>query len=257
MALLALYPLPNKTGVGASDQNNFFSNAPNTDNNYSYDIRIDHKFTDKQSIFGHVDQFNNYIFYGQVFGQSESYSAKFKRSHSRTQHHARSYVGNLTHRGLRTPSLLGAHGIASRLRQSAGDCSVRHSSVGDAGLDVDLYPSGGSRLRGQLGQLGNSEPFERNPNSVYQYAASVSWVKGIHVMKFGTDLRLYRDQLYDPQLLTVNTSKTFTGGPIANSPAGTTGNAVAELLLGQATVTSGYAPQVNFGHQYYAVYAHG
>lgn len=27
------------------------------------------------------------------------------------------------------------------------------------------------------------------------------------------------------------------------------------MLLGQATVTSGYAPKVNFTHQYYAVYA--
>ena len=44
----------------------------------------------------------------------------------------------------------------------------------------------------QLGELGNSEPYERNPNSVYQYAASVSWLKGIHTLKFGTDLRRYR-----------------------------------------------------------------
>ena len=67
-ALLALYPLPNQKGVGGSDEHNFFSDAPNTDNDYSYDIRIDHKFSDKQSIFGHVDEFNNHILYGQVFG---------------------------------------------------------------------------------------------------------------------------------------------------------------------------------------------
>ena len=107
---------------------------------------------------------------------------------------------------------------------------------------------------GQIGQLGNSEPLEANPNSVWQYAASVSWLKGIHTIKFGADLRLYRDQLWDPQLLTINTSKTFTGGPVANAPLGTTGNAVAELLLGQATVTSGYAPLVKFGHGYAAFY---
>ena len=55
--------------MGGSDENNFFSDAPNIDNDYSYDIRIDHKFSDKQSIFGHVDFFNNYILYGAVFGQ--------------------------------------------------------------------------------------------------------------------------------------------------------------------------------------------
>ena len=107
----------------------------------------------------------------------------------------------------------------------------------------------------QLGELGNSEPLERNPNSVYQYLASVSWVKGIHEMKFGTDMRYYVDQLWDPQLLTVNTSRTFTGGPNASSPAGTSGDAIAELLLGQATVTSGYAPKADFTHFYWAAYA--
>src|SRR5262249_17457528 len=49
--LLAMYPLPNQKGVGASDQNNFFSSAPNTDNNYSEDIRIHHKINDKHSFF--------------------------------------------------------------------------------------------------------------------------------------------------------------------------------------------------------------
>ena len=69
-ALLAKYPLPNQTGVGGSDENNFFSDAPSGDNNYSYDIRIDHRFSAKQSIYGHVDEFNDYILYGAVFGQT-------------------------------------------------------------------------------------------------------------------------------------------------------------------------------------------
>jgi hypothetical protein len=107
---------------------------------------------------------------------------------------------------------------------------------------------------GQIGQIGNSEPLERNPHAVYQYAASFSWLKGIHTIKFGPDIRVYRDQLWNPQPLTVNTSKTFTGGPFANSPTSGTGNAVAELLLGQATVTTGYGPKVHFGHQYYGFY---
>ena len=254
MALLALYPLPNKTGVGGSDQNNFFSDAPNTDNDYSYDIRIDHKFSDKQSIFGHVDEFNNYILYGQVFGQP-----------SLTPQNSNDYIPGrnimLDHTWVISPSVVfDQHLSWAHMESHRG--SVDPLGTAPFGIPASATPGLTSTftpqveaVSGQLGQLGNSEPFERNPNSVYQYAASVTWVKGIHVMKFGTDLRLYRDQLYDPQLLTVNTSRSFTGGPTANAPGGTTGNAIAELLLGQATVTSGYAPQVNFGHQYYAGYA--
>ncbi len=254
MALLALYPTPNKTGVGASDQNNFFSDAPNTDNNYSYDIRVDHKFSDKQSIFGHVDQFNNYILYGQVFGQP-----------SLTPQNSNNHIPGsnimLDHTWVISPTVIFEHHL-SWAHMESHRSSVDPLGTAPFGIPASATPGLTSTftpqveaVNGQLGQLGNSEPFERNPNSVYQYAASVTWVKGIHVLKFGTDLRLYRDQLYDPQLLTVNTSKTFTGGPTANAPGGTTGNAVAELLLGQATVTSGFAPQVNFGHQYYAGYA--
>jgi hypothetical protein len=254
MALLALYPLPNKAGVGGSDENNFFSDAPNTDKNYTYDIRIDHKLSDKQSIFGHVDEFNDHILYGQVFGQP-----------SLTPQNSNDYIPGrnilLGHTYVISPSVIfDQHLSWAHMESHRG--SVDPLGTSPFGIPQSATPGLTSTftpqveaVTNQLGQLGNSEPYERNPNSVYQYAASVSWVKGIHVIKFGTDLRLYRDQLYDPQLLTVNTSRSFTGGPTANAPGGTTGNAIAELLLGQATVTSGYAPQVNFGHQYYAGFA--
>jgi hypothetical protein len=254
MALLNLYPLPNKAGVSGSDQNNFFSDAPSTDKNYTYDIRIDHKFSDKQSMFGHVDEFNDHILYGAVFGQP-----------SLTPQNSNDYIPGrnilVGHTWVISPSVIfEQHGSWAHMESHRGSVDPLGTSPfgipasATPGLTATFTPQV-EAVSGQLGQLGNSEPYERNPNSVYQYAASVTWVKGIHVMKFGTDLRLYRDQLYDPQLLTVNTSRTFTGGPTANAPGGTTGNAIAELLLGQATVTSGYAPQVNFGHQYYAAYA--
>lgn len=253
MALIALYPLPNKTGVGASDQNNFFSDAPNTDRNYSNDIRIDHKFSNKQSIFGHVDEFNDYILYGQVFGKP-----------SLTPNNSNDYIPGrnimLDHTWVISPTVVFDHHISWAHMESHRQ-SVDPLGTAPFGIPASATPGLTSTFTpqveatsGQLGQLGNSEPYERNPNSVYQYAASLTWVKGIHTIKFGTDLRQYRDQLYDPQLMTVNTSRTFTGGPNASAPGGTTGNAIAELLLGQATVTSGYAPQVNFGHQYYAGY---
>jgi hypothetical protein len=253
-SLLALYPLPNQAGVGGSDENNFFSDAPNKDNDYSYDIRIDHKFSDKQSIFGHVDEFNNYILYGQVFG-----------SPSLTPQNSNDYIPGrnimIDHTWVLSPSVVFEHHISwahmESHRGSVDPLGTAPFGIPDSaapGLTATFTPQVEATTN-QLGELGNSEPYERNPNSVYQYAASVSWLKGIHMMKFGADLRLYRDQLYDPQLLTVNTSRTFTGGPNALSPGGTTGDAIAELLLGQATVTSGYAPQVNFGHEYYAAYA--
>ncbi len=253
-ALLAKYPAPNQSGVSGSDENNFFSDAPSVDHNYSYDIRIDHKFSDKQSIFFHDDNFNNYIFYGAVFGQQ-----------SLTPQNSNNHIPGdnimVDHTWILAPNLIFDHHLSwAHMESHRG--SVNPLGTAPFGIPASAAPGITSTFTpqveattNQLGEIGNSEPYERNPNSVYQYAASLSWLKGIHTLKFGADLRRYPDQLWDPQLLTINTSKTFTGGPYANSPTGTTGNAIAELLLGQATVTSGYAPKVNFRHQYYAVYA--
>jgi hypothetical protein len=253
--LLAMYPLPNQKGVGASDQNNFFSAAPNTDNNYSEDIRIDHKLTDKHSMFGHLDIFDNYIIYGQVFGQgTPSYTPQNSNDHIP----GRNIM--VDHTWVISPTVVFDHHFSWAHMQSAR-ASVNPVGTAMFGIPASVTPGYTATFTpqvtatsGQIGTIGNFEPLEANPNSVWQYAATVSWVKGIHTVKFGADLRVYRDQLWDPQLLTVNTSRTFTGGPIANSPSGTTGNAVAELLLGQATVTSGYAPLVKFGHGYAAFF---
>jgi Carboxypeptidase regulatory-like domain len=256
-ALLAKYPLPNTVNpsVGAgNDENNFFSDAPNIDIDYSYDIRIDHKFTDKQSVSGHIDFFDNNILYGAVFGQS-----------SLTPNNGNNLLPDrnimVDHTWVLSPTVIFDHHV-SWARMESHRASLNPLGTAPFGIPASAAPGVTASFTpqveattNQLGELGNSEPYERNPNSVYQYAASVSWLKGIHTFKFGTDIRRYVDQLDDPQLLTVNTSRTFTGGPYANSPAGTSGNAVAELLLGQATVTSGYAPRVDFRHPYYAAYA--
>ena len=253
-ALLAKYPLPNKAGVGGSDENNFFSDAPNLDDDYSYDIRIDHKFNDKQSISGHIDFFDNFIVYGAVFGQS-SLTPNFGNNELPDRNIM------VDHTWVLSPTVIFDHHVSwARMESHRG--SVNPLGTAPFGIPASAAPGTTASFTpqveattNQLGELGNSEPYERNPNSVYQYAASVSWLKGIHTFKFGADLRRYVDQLFDPQLLTVNTSRTFTGGPNGNSPSGTTGNAIAELLLGQATVTSGYAPRVDFRHPYYAAYA--
>lgn len=253
-ALLALYPLPNQAGVDGSDENNYFSSATTTDKDYSYDIRVDHKFTDKQSIFGHIDFFDNSILYAPVFGQTSltpTYGNNLLPSRSVT----------VNHTWVLSPTMIFEHHLSwahmESHRGSVNPLGTSAFGIPDSaapGVTATFTPEVVATSN-QLGQIGNLEPYERNPNSVYQYAAALTWLKGIHTFKFGVDLRLYPDQLMDPQLLTVNTSKSFTGGPFASKPAGTSGNAIAELLLGQATVTSGYAPKVNFRHQYDAFYA--
>lgn len=253
-ALLALYPAPNQAGVSGSDENNYFSSATTGDHDYSYDIRIDHRFSDRQSVFGHIDFNDNYILYAPVFGQTS-----LTPIYGNNLLPLRNII--LDHTWVISPAMIFEHHISwGRMESHRG--SVNPLGTAPFGIPANAAPGDTSTFTpevvattNQLGQIGNLEPYERNPNSVFQYAPAVTWLKGAHSFKFGADLRRYVDQLYDPQLLTVNTSRTFTGGPYANSVTGTTGNAIAELLLGQATVTSGYAPKVNFRHNYVAAYA--
>jgi hypothetical protein len=251
--LLNLYPLPNQTGLGGSDENNYFSNAPSSDTNNSFDIRIDHQFSSKQSVFGHFDDFNNYVYYPNVYGNNQTPNY--------ANNHIPGYNFVISHSWAISPRLIFQHQISWARFQSTrssvdplGTARFGFPASAAPGITATFTPQV-EAVTNQLSEIGNSEPFERNPASVWQYAASFTWVKGIHTLKFGTDLRRYPTQLWDPQLMTVAPSRSFTGGPNASSPAGTSGDAVAELLLGQAVVTSGYAPKVNFAHQYYAAYA--
>jgi len=253
-ALLALYPLPNQAGVSGSDENNYFSSATTADHDFSYDLRIDHRFSDTQSIFGHIDFNDNYILYAPVFGQTS-----LTPIYGNNLLPLRNIV--VDHTWVISPKMIFDHHLSWGHMESHR-ASVNPLGTGRFGIPANAAPGETASFTpevaattNQLGQIGNLEPYERNPSSVYQYAPALTWLKGAHTFKFGADLRRYPDQLMDPQLLTVNTSRTFTGGPYANSVTGTTGNAIAELLLGQATVTSGYAPKVDFRHQYYAVYA--
>ena len=253
-ALLALYPAPNQAGVGGSDENNYFSSATTTDKNYSYDIRIDHKLNDKNSIFVHMDFNDNNILYGPVFKQTS-----LTPTNGNNLLPLRNIMAD--HTWVISPSIIFDHHFSwGRMESHRGSVNPLGTSV--FGIPASAAPGTTAgftpqveAVTNQLGEIGNSEPYERNPNSVYQYAPALTWLKGAHTLKFGADIRLFPDQLWDPQLLTVNTSRTFTGGPYANSVTSTTGNAIAELLLGQATVTSGFAPRVNFRHKYYAFYA--
>jgi Carboxypeptidase regulatory-like domain/TonB dependent receptor len=251
--LLNLYPLPNQRGLGGSDENNYYSNAPSSDTDNSFDIRIDHQISERQSIFGHIDEFNNYVYYPNVYGNFQT--PNFGNNHIPGLNF------EINHSWVVSPDLVFQHHISWAHFESTrnspdplGTARFGFPASAAPGATATFTPQV-EAVANQLSEIGNSEPFERNPASVWQYAAAFTWLKGIHTLKFGTDLRRYPQQLWDPQLMTVAPSKSFTGGPNASSPVGTSGDAVAELLLGQAVVTSGYAPKVNFAHQYYAVYA--
>jgi hypothetical protein len=259
-AILALYPNPNQPGTGSSNLNNFFSNAPGTDNNNSYDTRIDHQFNGRQSIFGHFTAFSNKIHNSDYFGNGLSpvmaddripgknidvdhtWAAKTNLifEHHFSWAHSESNRAEAVHK---TPASLGINAANAA-----------------PGITANMSPQisiGGAAATGSESTIGNSYPFEANASSVWQYAADGNWVKGKHTFKFGVDIRRYPVQLWDPQQMSISAGTKFTTGPNTTSPASSTdsGSGMAELLLGLATVSSGFEPETKSVHYYYGGFA--
>ena len=226
-------------------------NAPAQDVDNSFDVRIDRQLNDKQSLYGHFDRFSNYLLNANVYGnwQTPNYStiaflATMRWSDTPTL--SRTISSPITRDPGRTVNRIALQPIRSR--QSNFGIAASAAPGLTAGFTPQIQA-----VSGQLSTIANSEPKEQNESSVYQYQAGLTWLRSKHTFKFGTDIRRYPIQLWDPQLTTVAPGRTFTGGPTAGSAS--TGNSIAELLLGLANVTSGYAPRVNFRNMQYAVYA--
>src|SRR6202000_2144279 len=252
LALLNLYPMPNQPGVGLSNVNNFFSNAPGTDNNNSFDTRIDHKFSDKHSIFGHYTNFTNHIHYNDYFGNGLSPEDADDRIPGRNI--------DVDHTWIMKQNLVFEHHFSWAHSESnrVGAVTRTPGSLGfgaavTPGVTATLTPQlsiSGATATGSESTLGNYYPLERNSPSAWQCAAGASWVKKNHIFQFGVDLRRYPVQLWDPEQMSINAGIKFTAGPNSTTPAPSTdsGSGMGELLLGRATVQSGYGPESASGH---------
>jgi hypothetical protein len=148
-----------------------------------------------------------------------------------------------------------AHQESNRIPNTLGfnPTSIGFNGNVTAGLQTTTFPtiSSASRLSG-LGPLSGNES---DGGTTYEYAASLSWLKGKHAFKFGFDYRSLAQDLNVNQLVSVAGNSNFTGGPKAQSAIADSGSGIADILLGTGTVTSGIVPGYHTEHPYYAGYA--
>ena len=250
--LLSYYPQPDQAGVGLSNTSNYFSNAPGTNNNDRVDVRLDQRISDRQLVYSHMDFFSNNIIQNNYYGNwlETSMANDQVPGYNVMLHHTWSISAELVF----DHHFSWAHSESNReepVHVMAAD--IGFPAAAAPGITGQMTPAVSlSRISG----LGNSYPFERNASSVYQYAGDISWLKGIHTLKFGYDARRYPVQLWDPQQLGISSnSQLFTGGPNPTSQASDSGSGVADLLLGAVSVNSGYAPPTYSHHYYFGWYA--
>jgi len=235
-ATLGLLPEPNY-GTAGADTRNYLRIAPRPYDNNQYDIKIDHRFNDKNNLFGRVSRSmatdpNPGNFDGFIGGGGDNIR------------NALNAVVNDTH--IFTPN------IVNELR--AGYTRQNGSVAGYGPLGVDfanqnniaLFPfpvqsfpnisfnfSGLVNTQTQFTSLGGGDP-NINIENTYQLTDNLSITRGNHSLKVGIDARRY---LYD----VIRGGGQYIFGSIfsSSSDAANSGAPLADYLMGFPSGTQG------------------
>ncbi len=217
-AIANLYPLPNRN----VPFQNFVSSPTQSDNNDSFDVRVDHRFTDRLDFvarysFGDRDLFEPFT------GPSFSAVPGFGDTVTRRSQNVMSGLNYVFTPQLVNETRLAFNRVASSVTQEA---SVLNSNVGlptisprtrDLGLSFTTI-TGFS----PLGDEGNNP--QNSVTNVYQVLNNSSYVRGDHVIKFGIDFRFSQQNAF---------RDVESRGRLQFSPFGQiTNNALGDLLLG-------------------------
>jgi hypothetical protein len=251
--ILKYYPQPNQPGQGTSSVNNYFSDAPTTSTQDVVNVRIDHRFNEAHSIFGRFDWFQRHNNAADPYGNNLSPGLNKQRLPGDN------IMGS--HTWILTPSLVLEHHLAYGHQESnrvpAGSGFDPTQLGFDSSVAANLRALAFPDITGvnRIGGLGPGGGLEHDYGTFYEYAAALTQLKGKHSLKYGFDFRYFNTGLDIAPLVTVSAGSNFTGGPNPQAAVGASGSGVADLLLGAATVSSGFTPAYSFGHPYYAFYA--
>ena len=240
VSLVNLYPAPTSGGLA----NNFTLSPNKLQIDNDFDIRVDHKISDRDSMFVRYSYNNVYTLIPGAFpvapnGIDPVGNQNFSGTAKETAHGAQI---NYTHIiGPRTVmelkggySRLGIFSLPTDYGQSSAQ------QMGLTGINVDADSSGLPVISpsGYTGMGDATYIPEITLNNLFQIAGSVSYNPGAHSIKVGMEFR--RRQVYEHQSATPKGSFSFDGN-LTNDPSGSlpgSGNSIASLLLGYPASTS-------------------
>jgi hypothetical protein len=251
--LSALFPTPNADING----NNFIADPKRTYSRNNFDIRVDHKFSDKDSIFGrfsYEDQpsftpspFQNALDGGafQDGTQDDSF-----RSVAISESHV--FSSNLVNEFRLGYNRINSH----RLQLNANTNVAQQLDFPGVPFGQDLGGLPQISINDGTATIGSSGflPAIEKQNS-YVVTDNLTWIHGRHSAKFGTEIRKEQFTLFEPSAPrgTMNFASDFTDNPAAPT---TGGEAFATFLLGipdGGTITNTH--NVDYHRQIYSFYA--
>jgi len=242
--MMAYYPLPNLS-PGASYDSNWAASGPNKSWNDQIDVKIDHRFSEKNLLSGKFSiakgNSHNWNSYGDIadpysggpnpghnytFALNENYTLSprllltvsygWNRAWGFTQGIIGDYPGSDPRKLLGLPDYMGLSGVLIMPNINIGD-SYNNSSFG--------------------GQPWN---YYLNGSDTHQLQGIVSWVKGSHELKFGAEGRVHRINSANPGPTGGTFNYDFTSTSQNNYGDETSGgDAMASFLTGFGTGNNG------------------
>jgi hypothetical protein len=241
-ALANLYPDPNGS-IGAAS--GLFTSSPGkTDDFNQYSGRVDHRFTQNDSIFARYsfikeDRFDTFDPFCSLTNVPGFGCNTLNGGQNLVVSHIHLFGATRVNE-LRLGFNRSRGGIFQQDR--ASDVSTQLGILGTSRSPIDfglvrILPAGFD----SVGDGGNL-PQDRKDNT-YQVTDTFSWNKGTHNFRFGGDFRRFQlNLLFDSNARgSMNFDPFYTTSPVlkgANIGAGTGGNPIAELLVGTPDLSS-------------------
>jgi hypothetical protein len=227
--LMNLFPVPNLPGLSG----NYVNYPAATWTGNQFDIRVDHKISDHNQLFGHAS-FEDRPQYAPVPLPGEAEGCCGGNQNTREQNYAIGYThtfGTNALNDLRSAFIrYGVHSTPVDFGQNISDLvGIPNANRGNeetSGL-ATINLSGYSNL-GNSGWIP-----ELSADNTYEIADSLSWIRGKHTIKVGVDYRKYQRNFYQSQAAfgQFQFSGQLTQDLTGADPNGG-GNALADLLLG-------------------------
>jgi len=230
-AVVNLFPHANQPGLF----NNFIFTPKQVTDDDQYDVRLDHRISEHDNLFGHSAaqdvRFLKPAPLGDAGGCCQGFGSNID---GLEQSHAAGWTHTFG------PALVNelrfgfVYWNINTLHLDSGQNRSEALGIPNANRG-DLVSSGLSLFQiSGFGYLGDSQYVpELATDHTYQFADTLSWVHGRHTLKFGGDIKRWYRNFYQAQAPFGRFG--FTGAYTLDLTTGNGGNAIADMLLGVPT----------------------
>lgn len=240
--MMQLYPLPN-LNVGTGSYNylhNWVGSGANKNTNDQFDIKIDYRFNDANTLSGKFSYQRNPSKSANLFGNvGDAYSSGTYTTHAKLL--ALNFVHTFSPRTLLTVSLGLTRNVQFDNGGSAADFP-KFDPVTDLGMPsyieangIKAAPSisvyGGYGMEGGNNSIGTQAwTYLKYAQETHHLIGSLSHTTGRHEIKFGAEARLHRVNIFFPGIPAGTYS--FDVNTTSQAPWDGSGDAMAGMLIG-------------------------